>query len=103
MKATLKTRHLLAILLVAIFGLAIVNTIGVFTVFVLSDPYTVLEIVLGFFNTFVLFCGGVAFIDYEGQGTPLNMMLNGLFLFFLIAAIASSILLLRKALRGSNK
>ena len=103
MKTTLKKQYLLALLLAAILSLTAVNAVGIFTVFVVSTPYTVLEIVLGFFATFMLFCGSVAFIDYEGRGTPLNMALNGLFYLFLIAAIVSLILLLLKAFRRSSK
>jgi len=101
--ALMKKPHILAMLLAAILGLTAVNAVGIFTVFVVSDPYTVLEIVLGFLATFLLFCGGVAFMDYEGLGTPLNMALNGLFYLFLIVALVSLILLLVKTFRRSNK
>jgi len=101
--ALMKKQHILALLLAAILGLTAVNAVGIFTVFVVSDPYTVLEIVLGFLATFLLFCGGVVFMNYEGRGTPLNMALNGLFYLFLIAAIVSLILLLIRAFRRSSK
>jgi hypothetical protein len=99
MKATLKKRHLLIVMLLAILGLAVVTAFGVYTIFVLPDSYTVLEFVLGFAATFVFLCGGVAFIGYEGRGTPLNMVINGLFYVFLIVAVVSFIRFLIKAFR----
>ena len=102
MKTTPKKR-LLIFMLLAIIRLAAVTAIGVFSVFVLGERYRALEFISGFYATFVFLCGGIAFFDYEGRGTPLNVLLNGLFYFFLVAAVVCFVLYLKRGSRGSKK
>ena len=98
----MKEHIFLIILLLAILGLIIVNIFGVFEVFVLSDTYNTIEFIIGFFATFVFLCFGVAFISYEGRGTSTNMLINGMFYFFLITIIAILIIYLVKIYRKAK-
>ena len=105
MKAIKKHRYLV-IMLLSILGLIIINTFGVFKVFVIGDSYNIFEFVFAFIITFQFLCFGVTFIGYEGTGTPINMLINGLFYFFLIAVIISFILFIinpSKQKNNSNK
>lgn len=102
MKVISKKYIFLAATLLSIIGLIVVNIFGVYEVFVLGEPYNVLEFIFGFFITLVFLLIGVAFLNYEGRGTPTNMLINGLFYVFLIAAIVFFVLFLREILNQKN-
>lgn len=100
MKAVVKKHLFLIIMLLEILGLVIVNTLGVFYIYVLQESYTAFEFLFGFFYIFVFQLFGIAFVGYEGRGTPMNMLINGLFYLFIIAIIISVILFVKQQ---SNK
>jgi len=58
----------------------------------LCDTSTVAEFIVALPITFLYMLVGVAFIGYEGTGTPANMMINGGFYFFIVCTIVFSVL-----------
>lgn len=102
MKAVFKKHLNLVVMLLSIFGLIITNTFGVFKIFVLTESYTVFEFLSGFCIIFFFQLFGVAFIGYEGRGTPTNMLINGLFYFFMITVIISVVLYIKHQIGKSR-
>ena len=102
-KMHLQKQQLFVLFLTAVCGLAIVNVLGVFKVHVLSDSYNAAEFLSGFLDTFIFLTFGFCFLGYEGRGTPVNLLINGFFYLFLIAAIVSFVLFLVKAFRRQHR
>jgi len=83
--------------LAAFSGLCFITTIVIFAVKGWSAPANifraVFEFAFSFVWSFIFLLIGVAFIGYEGAGTPINMIINGLFYFFLVCWILFLVLL----------
>ena len=77
-------------------GLNIVNLFGVFYICVVPESCTVFEFLFAYAITFEMQLGGAVFIGYENLRTPANMVINGLFYFFIAVIITGLVLDIRR-------
>jgi len=96
MKKSIKKYRYLIIMLLAGLSLIVVNIFGVFYICVIPESFTIFEFLFGFAITFIFQIGGIAFIGYENKGTPINMLINGLFYFFIIIIVISFVLYIKQ-------
>ena len=98
-----KTIIYLVLLCLSLTGVIIANVFGIFKVCVLPPDWNIGEFIFGFFLTLFFLVVGAPFMDYEGRGTPTNMLINGLFYFFIVCFVVFLVLFITSCVKNMIK